>query len=570
MREREFSTAYYSLPVGLLAMLAGFGSTPQNPVLHYIRTQLLDRTFTTGPANLPLYQANGFDMALLIPYFVVLAILAFYGFHRYSLVFLYYRHRKRRTEGPAARFTELPVVTVQLPIYNEQFVVERLVESICKLDYPRERLEIQLLDDSTDETREVARAVAERFAARGEPIVYLHRSNRHGFKAGALDEGMRVARGELIAIFDADFVPPADFLRRTVDYFTDPKLAMVQTRWGYINREYSWLTKVEAILLDGHFVMEHGGRHRADLFFNFNGTAGMWRRRAIEEAGGWEHDTLTEDTDLSYRAQLCGWKFIYLPQVECPSELPVDMNAFKVQQARWAKGLIQVSKKILPRLFRRKDIDLHHKVEAWCHLTANISYPLMIVLCTLLLPAMIVRFYQGWFQMLYIDLPLFIASTCSISSFYVASQRELYPRKWFSTLLYMPMVMAIGIGLTVTNSRAVIEALLGIKTSFKRTPKFKIETRADGRMDLAKKKYKRKVGWSPLVELALGAIFSAVTVYAWQMENYLTIPFLLLFVVGYFTTGFLSIFQGRFTRRRKPPVNAEALATVEETTAASL
>ncbi|HWG38806.1 MAG TPA: cellulose synthase family protein [Terriglobales bacterium] len=523
-------------------------AAPPNPVLHYIQTQLLDRTFTG------IYQPNAFDMALLIPYFLVLAILAFYGFHRYTLVFLYYRHHKRRALEPAARFAArgeaLPVVTVQLPIYNEQYVVERLVESICKLDYPRDRLEIQLLDDSTDETREAAAAVVARFAAMGEPIVYLHRTNRHGFKAGALEAGMHAARGELIAIFDADFVPPADFLRRTVDYFTDPKLAMVQTRWGYINREFSWLTRVEAILLDGHFVMEHGGRHRADLFFNFNGTAGVWRRRAIEEAGGWEHDTLTEDTDLSYRAQLRGWKFLYLPQVECPSELPVEMNAFKVQQARWAKGLIQVSKKILPRLFRRKDIDLHHKVEAWCHLTANISYPLMIVLCTLLLPAMIVRFYQGWFQMLYIDLPLFIASTCSISSFYVASQRELYPRAWYKTLLYMPLVMAIGIGLTVTNSRAVIEALLGIKTSFKRTPKFNIETRADGQVALLqKRKYRRKIGWSPVVEIALGLVFSAVTVYAFDMQNYLTIPFLLLFVVGYFTTGLLSIVQGRFRFR---------------------
>ena len=545
---------YYSLS-GLALWLLQAGTPTQNPLLHYVRTQLLDRTFTVGPANLPLYQANSFDMALLIPYFAVLAVLAFYGFHRYVLVYRYFRHRKRCPTAPAERFAELPVVTVQLPIYNEQYVAERLVESICKLDYPRERLEIQLLDDSTDETREVARAVVERFAALGEPIVYLHRSNRHGYKAGALEAGMQVARGELIAIFDADFVPPADFLRRTVDYFTDPKLAMVQTRWGYINRDYSWLTRVEAILLDGHFVMEHGGRHRADLFFNFNGTAGVWRRKAIEEAGGWEHDTLTEDTDLSYRAQLCGWKFLYLPQVECPSELPVEMNAFKVQQARWAKGLIQVSKKILPRLFRRKDIDLHHKIEAWSHLTANISYPLMIVLCTLLLPAMIVRFYQGWFQMLYIDLPLFIASTCSISSFYLASQRELYPRAWYKTLLYMPMVMAIGIGLTVTNTRAVLEALLGIKSSFQRTPKFKIETKADGALARTqKRKYRRKIGWSPLVELALGTVFAAVTVYAFQMENYLTIPFLMLFVVGYFTTGTLSLFQGRFGRRRRATV----------------
>ncbi|MGH9393267.1 MAG: glycosyltransferase, partial [Terriglobales bacterium] len=274
------------LPTGYYSLLAHGGlalAAPPNALIHYIQTQLLDRTFTG------IYQPNAFDMALLIPYFTVLAILAFYGFHRYTLVFLYYRHRKRRALDPAKRFAELPMVTVQLPIYNEQYVVERLVESVCQLDYPRDRLEIQLLDDSTDETCEVARAVVARLAATGEPVAYLHRSNRHGFKAGALEAGMGVARGELIAIFDADFVPPADFLRRTVDYFTDPTLGMVQTRWGYINRDYSWLTRVEAILLDGHFVIEHGGRHRADLFFNFNGTARIWRRRAIEEAGGWEH-----------------------------------------------------------------------------------------------------------------------------------------------------------------------------------------------------------------------------------------------------------------------------------------
>jgi cellulose synthase/poly-beta-1,6-N-acetylglucosamine synthase-like glycosyltransferase len=507
-----------------------------------------------GPANLPLYQANAFDIAMLVPYFAVLVVLAFYGFHRYMLIYRYFRYRKREAVEPAERFRELPRVTVQLPIYNEQFVVERLVEAVCRIDYPRDKLDIQVLDDSTDATCAVAQAAVERQRALGQPIAYLHRSNRNGFKAGALDEGMRSAQGELIAIFDADFLPPADFLTRTVHFFTDPQLGMVQTRWGYINRDYSWLTRIEAILLDGHFVLEHGARHRAGLFFNFNGTAGVWRRRAIEEAGGWEHDTLTEDTDLSYRAQLCGWRFAYLPQVECPSELPVDMNAFKVQQARWAKGLIQVSKKILPRMLRRKDISFEHKLEAFSHLTANISYPMMIVLCTMLLPAMIVRFYQGWFQMLYIDLPLFLAATWSFSTFYLASQRELFPRHWWKSAFYMPMVMAIGIGLTVTNTKAVLEALFGIKSSFQRTPKFNIESKADAAVSMARKRtYRRKIGWSPLIELLLGAGFTAVAVYAFEMQNYLTIPFILLFIVGYFTTGFLSLFQGRLPRRKPQP-----------------
>src|SRR5206468_12102683 len=317
----------------------------------------------------------------------------------------------------------------------------------------------------------------ERYQALGYPIHYIHRNNRQGFKAGALKEGMEKVSSELIAIFDADFVPPEDWLMRVVHHFTDAKVGMVQTRWTHLNRDYSFLTNVEAILLDGHFVLEHGGRSRAGVFFNFNGTAGMWRRQAIEEAGGWEHDTLTEDTDLSYRAQLKGWKFKYLQDVECPAELPIEMTAFKTQQARWAKGLIQTGKKILPKVFS-SDVPRKVKVEAWYHLTANISYPLMIVLSTLLLPAMIIRFYQGWFQMLVIDLPLFMASTFSISSFYLVSQKELFPTRWPRTFLYLPFLMALGIGLTFTNTKPVMEALFGIQSSFKRTPKYRMPSSA--------------------------------------------------------------------------------------------
>ncbi len=343
---------------------------------------------------------------------------------------------------------------------------------------PLDKLDVQVLDDSTDETQAVAQGLVEQYAARGFPVTYHHRTNREGFKAGALAEGMKTAKGEFIAIFDADFVPPEDFLMRTIHHLTDPKIGMVQTRWTHINRNYSFLTEVEAILLDGHFVLEHSGRARSNVFFNFNGTAGVWRRSAIEEAGGWQHDTLTEDTDLSYRAQLKGWKFIYLQDVECPAELPVEMTAFKTQQARWAKGLIQTAKKILPSVMK-SDQPFRVKLEAWYHLTANLSYPLMVVLSVLLLPAMIIRFYQGWFQMLYIDLPLFMASTFSISSFYLVSQRELFPRSWPRALLYLPFLMALGIGLTITNTRAVLEALVGQKSAFARTPKYRVESKKD-------------------------------------------------------------------------------------------
>ena len=502
----------------------------------YIRQHFLDRTFQG------LYHPNAFDTALLIPYFIVLILLASYGAHRYVLVYLYYKNKKNRTTEPPAYFSDLPGITVQLPIFNEQFVVERLLDAVCRLNYPLEKLDIQVLDDSTDETVAVARGLVNHYAAKGFPVSYHHRSNREGFKAGALTEGLKTAQGEFVAIFDADFVPPEDFLQRVIHHFTDPKIGMVQTRWTHINRNYSFLTEVEAILLDGHFVLEHSGRARSNVFFNFNGTAGMWRRSAIDDAGGWQHDTLTEDTDLSYRAQLRGWKFVYLQDVECPAELPVEMTAFKTQQARWAKGLIQTSKKILPRVLK-SDQRFHVKLEAWYHLTANLSYPLMIVLSVLLLPAMIIRFYQGWFQMLYIDLPLFMASTFSISSFYLVSQRELFPGKWYRALIYLPFLMALGIGLTVTNTRAVLEALLGKKSEFARTPKYHVESKKD---KVRANKYRRGLGWVPWVELLIGCYFAITVYYAIENENYITVPFLILFVVGYWYTGLMSLLQGRF------------------------
>ncbi len=521
---------FTSSPLSLAVILASKGLGA------YLRQHFLDKTFQG------LYQVNGFDLALLIPYFIVLTILAAYGAHRYWMVYLYYKHKKNKTTEPAGHFDNVPRVTVQLPIFNEQYVVDRLLDAVCRLDYPKDKLDIQLLDDSTDETIEVARLLVERYAALGHPVKYLHRDNREGFKAGALAEGLKTAKGEFVAIFDADFVPPPDFLMQCIHHFTDPKVGMVQTRWTHINRNYSLLTQVEAILLDGHFVLEHSARSRSGVYFNFNGTAGMWRRSAIDEAGGWEHDTLTEDTDLSYRAQLKGWKFIYLQDVECPAELPVEMTAFKTQQARWAKGLIQVSKKILPRVLK-SDVPRSVKIEAWYHLTANLSYPLMIVLSVLLMPAMIIRFYQGWFQMLYIDLPLFMASTFSISSFYLVSQKELFPKRWLRSLLYLPLLMSLGIGLTITNTIAVLEALVGKQTAFARTPKYRVESKKDR---IGAKKYRKRLGWVPWIELLIGTYFALAVVYAIDNENYFTVPFLLLFVIGYWVTGLMSLLQGRF------------------------
>jgi len=522
--------------------LFAFFLVRQSPVSQYWH-KLTDRTFVG------LYHANAFDLMMMIPYFLVLFVLALYGLHRYWLVYDYYKYAKNIPAAPPAVIS-WPRVTVQLPIFNERYVIERLVDAVALFDYPVELLDVQVLDDSTDETRQVARACVERHATAGMPISYIHRTNREGFKAGALENGLKFARGEFITIFDADFIPQPDFLRRAIPYFLNPddggKIGMVQTRWTYLNREYSLLTQVETILLDGHFVVEHGARSRRGTFFNFNGTAGAWRRAAIEEAGGWQHDTLTEDTDLSYRAQLRGWKFLYLPDIECASELPVDMNGFKAQQARWAKGLMQTAKKILPRVFK-SDAPWHVKAEAFFHLTANISYPLMVVLSTMLLPVMVVRFQQGWFQMLLIDLPLFLASTCSISSFYLVAQKELRPKTWRRTFLYMPFVMATGIGISVRNAQAVIEAIVGKKSDFARTPKFMIEGKKDS---FVKKSYRNKAGWMPYAEVLLGIYFAFTVVYAITNENYATVPFLLLFVWGYLYTGFMSLAQTYFAHLR--------------------
>ncbi|HLY43523.1 MAG TPA: cellulose synthase family protein [Terracidiphilus sp.] len=535
------------LPIRVGSWLA---LAPQNGIRHYLKMQYADQTFKG------LYHWNWFDLTLLMPYFAVMIVLSIYGIHRYTLCYLYFKYRKNYDPNPPRRFDELPFVTVQLPIFNEQFVIDRLVEAVCSMEYPREKLEIQVLDDSTDETTEVASRIVERYAAMGHPIFYIHRTNRHGFKAGALDAGLKTAKGEFVAIFDADFVPPPDWLMKVIHHFSESEIGMVQTRWTYLNRDYSMLTQIEAILLDGHFVLEHGARVRTGDFFNFNGTAGMWRIKAISDGGGWQHDTLTEDTDLSYRSQLAGWKFKYLPAVECPSELPIEMTAFKTQQARWAKGLIQTSIKVLPIIFR-SNVPRRIKVEAVYHLTANLSYPLMVIMSALLIPAMIVRFYQGWFQMLLIDFPLFTASSFSIAVFYVMSQRELFPKTWKKTFIYLPFLMALGIGLTVTNTKAVMEALFGIKSAFVRTPKYRVAKKGEKSQAA---KYRKRLILAPWIELIFGAYFFLAILYTFTNENYFTAPFLILFVVGYWYTGLMSLLQGRFERWRTgaPAANDES------------
>ncbi|MSV33989.1 MAG: glycosyltransferase [Bryobacterales bacterium] len=514
---------------------------------------LLDTTFTD------IYRLQPFDYAILVPYFAVLTVLSCYGLHRYHMIRGYWKYRKQMPTEAPQKFEQLPRVTVQLPIYNEQYVVERLIEETCKLDYPRDLLQIQVLDDSTDETHPFTERLVAQYQAAGWPIEYIHRGNRQGYKAGALQNGLNTATGEIVAIFDADFIPPVDFLRRTVDYFADPKVGMVQTRWGYLNRHYNVLTEVQAMLLDGHFVLEHVARSGGGRFFNFNGTAGILRKSMIEDAGGWQHDTLTEDSDLSYRAQLKGWQFVYVPSIECLSELPVETYGFQVQQSRWAKGLTQVAMKLLPAILK-SDVPFKVKAEAFFHLTPNISYPLMILVSALMLPVMIVRFYMGWFQMIVIDLPLIIASFWSISAFYVVAHRELFPRNWKRAFLFLPALMAAGVALTIINSRAVIEALCGYQTSFARTPKYAIG--GTQRVKIENMQYRCRSGWLPYAELAAGTFFLGMTAFAIESFNFLAVPFLLLFVGGYYWAGATTLweeYQGKLAWQKQ-----QALAAAQQ------
>ncbi|MEP7305346.1 MAG: cellulose synthase family protein [Acidobacteriota bacterium] len=473
----------------------------------------------------------------LAVYFFVLIVLAIYGWHRYYLVYLYMRYKDNEPKaGPP--LDPLPVVTIQLPLYNEMYVADRLIDAVCRIQYPRELLEIQVLDDSTDETRNIADKAVRRWAAEGVDIKYIHRVDRGGYKAGALEAGLKVARGEFVAIFDADFIPTGDFLGRLLPYFTDARVGMVQARWGHINRDYSLLTRIQAILLDGHFVLEHGGRNRAGRFFNFNGTAGVWRRTAIDDAGGWQHDTLTEDLDLSYRAQLRGWRFVFVPELIAPAEVPVEMNAFKSQQHRWAKGSIQTCRKLLPSILR-SSLPFGVKAEAFFHLTANFNYILMCILSVLIFPSMVIRYNMGWYEMLLIDVPLFFAATFSFCNFYVVCQREVH-KDWIVRLKYVPFLMSVGIGLSINNTRAVLEALFNKQSEFTRTPKYRIEGDSD---EWVGKRYRQSVAVQPLIELALGLYFTATVFYALANQIYGTVPFLILFQVGFLYTGLLSVVQ---------------------------
>lgn len=464
----------------------------------------------------------------LTSYVLVFLGLSGFGMHRLKVLLQYRKHRDN-PPVPASKFENLPLVTVQLPIFNELHVVERLIRSTCALEYPADRLQIQVLDDSTDETAAEASRLVGEMAASGVRIEYRHRTDRTGFKAGALDAGMASATGEFICILDADFVPPPDLLQNMIHHFTNPVVGMVQARWGHINKDSSLLTRLQALFLDGHLVLEQTARSRHGEFLNFNGTAGIWRRTAIEEAGGWQHDTLTEDLDLSYRAQLKGWKFLYLKDVVVPAELPPDMDGFKSQQHRWTKGSIQVCKKLITDVWR-SDIPLALKLESTAHLTSNFAYLLMIAVLVLMYPA---NFFIGssWEKALLVDVPVFLFASVSVILFYLVAQGAQSPWGWVKALPLIPFLLALGIGMSINNGKAVLEALFNRSSEFVRTPKYGV-----GARDVVKKKssrYKSVRSVSLWLEIGLALYFAWMVWLAVHRQQWGSVPFLMLFFVGF-------------------------------------
>ncbi|MEP6809358.1 MAG: cellulose synthase family protein [Chthoniobacterales bacterium] len=470
-------------------------------------------------------------------YLAVLLGMSAYGIHRYFIIYLFLKNRRRETL-PKGQFPDLPTVTMQLPIFNEVYVVERLLKSVSELDYPRDRLQIQVLDDSTDDTQALTSRCVEELKSRGFNVELIHRVDRTGFKAGALETGLASAQGDFVCILDADFVPQPDLLQKTIHFFTDPKVGMIQTRWGHLNRTYSLLTRVQAMFLDGHLLLEQTARSRSGRFFNFNGTAGVWRTSCIQEAGGWQHDTLTEDLDLSYRAQLAGWKFIFLPDVITPAELPVDMNGFKSQQHRWTKGSVQTCKKLLPTIWR-SNLALPLKIEATAHLTSNFAYLLLACLCVLLHPS-VGGPQSGWLRIFLVDVPIFLTASLSVAAFYICAQRELHPRTWMKEILLLPALLALGVGLSLNNARAVLEAVFNHQSDFARTPKYGIEHH---KQSWRKCKYMPLKSMLPFAEMGFALYFSYFIYFAIRHGQFLSVPFLAMFQIGFLYVSLSSLSQ---------------------------
>lgn len=510
----------------------------------------------------------GLLIAFFTIYFLDIALLFYFGVHTYFMVYLYAKYKTNCDSEEGRLFypktkKDTPIVTVQLPVYNEFYVIERLIESIVALDYPKDKLQIQLLDDSTDESKEKGRDLVNYYANQGFWINHLHRTKNKGYKAGALDEGMQVAKGDYIAIFDSDFVPDPEFLRKTLSYFDDPKVGMVQTRWGHLNQDYNMLTKAQSYGIDGHFMIEQVARNGSGLWMNFNGTAGIWRKECIIDAGGWEHDTLTEDFDLSYRAEMKGWKFRYFKDIVCKAEIPATMNAYKSQQFRWCKGSIQTAVKLLPRIWN-SNLDRKVKAEAITHLINYSVHPLMIVNILLTAPLLLLEYWAG---VNFYDLPMAIlgatAVILSIGSagpliFYAYSQRELYPN-WKKRLLFLPVMVVIGTGIAIVNTRAWLEAVLGIQSGFKRTPKLKIESKKDNLLD--RTRYSIPLDIHVVFELLMGTYCLFCIYLSIAMGKPYILGFLSLYTIGFYFVAIQSIRESLW-KQSKSVVEGPEVSTI--------
>jgi cellulose synthase/poly-beta-1,6-N-acetylglucosamine synthase-like glycosyltransferase len=473
---------------------------------------------------------------ILNTYLFALIFVATFSFEAIYLAYKYWQGRKKRKELEKRDNSHTPRVTVQLPIYNELYVSERLIDAVCALNYPKSKLEIQVLDDSTDQTAEICKTRVKYLKKQGFDILYLHRTDRKGYKAGALRAGLHYANGELIAIFDADFVPGPTFLSLTVPRFKDGKVGMVQTRWEHLNEEYSLLTRAQAFGLAGHFVVEQTGRNSAGYFINFNGTAGVWRKACIEDAGNWEADTLTEDLDLSYRAQLRGWKFLFLNDVVTPSELPAEINSLKSQQYRWTKGAVETARKILPKLWKSK-LPLKLKIHSTFHLTNNLVYPFILVLALLNLPLVLIKNNIPESKVYFVIFAFFVISFWASFIFYAISQKTLY-HDWKKRLMLFPVFMSGSMGFSINNTRAVIAGLLNFRTPFIRTPKYRLMGKGGS---FGNKSYRSRMDKTVIFEILM-AIYSCVgiVVAIYYLELGI-MPFMFMFFAGYSLIGYLSI-----------------------------
>jgi cellulose synthase/poly-beta-1,6-N-acetylglucosamine synthase-like glycosyltransferase len=471
------------------------------------------------------------ELFILIIYVIPLVFIFSYSLVQLSLIINYLGNRQKTINNrQKTKISNLPFVTIQLPIYNELYVVERLIDSVADFDYQKNLFEIQILDDSTDETVEIIAKKTKEIQAKGIDIQHVRRANRQGFKAGALAYGLKICKGEFIAIFDADFVPPTDFLQKTIPHFKEKNVGVVQTRWKHLNENYSLLTQLQAFGLDAHFTIEQGGRNAQNHFINFNGTAGIWRKTTIEDAGGWSADTLTEDLDLSYRAQMRDWKFVYLEELGCPAELPVTMSAVKSQQYRWTKGAAECVVKNIRKLLSDNHLSISTRWHGFYHLMNSAVFVAVFFLSILSLPVMLITSQSGKFGAFFRYTALFQVSWVILGSFYWISFRKSglgffeFVKRFILFLLFM-------MGLSFHNSIAVVEGWMGRKTPFVRTPKFNVNKQSDswqGNKYLAK-----SINKSTWIELLLMLYFIVALIIEIQLKNFGLVPFHLMLIVGY-------------------------------------